>query len=358
VKYLRNILGKIAIKMNKRIFATTIGISLCVMYLVGTMAMVTGLHTSTKNAADLFDEGFIIVYEGFTLSESEIPSETIEMIPGKYAKCAIVVADVEGTETRVMSINDPHNLLGGENITLVDEILPGKSFPQPTNATSLNFTTDTASISINISSNYKPFTSPIFPDHWILASEDTIRDLNPELEDSYSFIVIPSDNNRALEIIEDMDFNVMQSVSVVKYFELGFYQVEDNLWGVVISSTLIIVILVYNIMRIEIQYRVPDIKIIKYLGASPLKIMSVFILQALFISLVGAVVGLSLGIMAANAIVSGSQFLGFASVLVPQITLYTMGFPLLMALLAGLVGGLLPAYKASKTTIRTSREVL
>jgi putative ABC transport system permease protein len=358
VKPLRNILGKIVIKMNKRIFATTIGISLCVMYLVGTMAMVTGLHTSTQNAAGLFDEGFLIVHNGYTISESTIDSETINTIPGDFAACVILVADVSGIETRLLSIDDPNNILGVEDIKLENDVLPGISFPQPPNATSLIINTEHNSQSINISTKYKPFTSGIFPDDWILASTETLRNLDPNFMDAYSFVVVPSDNERAMEYLDSEGYNTMQSVSVVKYFELGFYQVEDNLWGVVISSALIIIILVYNIMRIEIQYRVPDIKIIRYLGASPKVVLSVFVLQALFISCIGAILGLALGIMAANGIVSASQFLGFTSVLVPKITINNIALPLGMALLAGLIGGFFPAYKASKTNIRTSREVL
>lgn len=355
---LRNILGKIVIKMNKRIFATTIGISLCVMYLVGTMAMVTGLHSSTQNAADLFEEGFLVIFDGDTLSESKIESLTIETIPGEFASCLIIPANVSGIETRILSIDDPHNILGGENITLENEVLPGKDYPTKVNETSLNITSETSKLTINITLIYKPFTSGIFPDHWILASSETIRTLNPDIEDGYSFVVVPSYNEKALSYLEDEGFHVMQSVSVVKYFELGFYQVEDNLWGIVISSALIIVILVYNIMRIETQFRVPDIKIIRYLGASPSIVLSVFFLQALFITIIGAVVGISLGIIAAHAIVSASHLIGFSSVLVPKITIYTILLPLLMAFLAGGIGGFFPAFRASKTTIRTSREVL
>jgi ABC-type antimicrobial peptide transport system permease subunit len=50
--------------------------------------------------------------------------------------------------------------------------------------------------------------------------------------------------------------------------------------------------------------------------------------------------------------------LGFTSVLVPKITFYNIAMPLAMTFLAGFVGGFFPAYRASKTTIRTSREVL
>jgi ABC-type antimicrobial peptide transport system permease subunit len=345
------------IKINKRIFATTIGIALCVMYLVGTMSMVAGLHEGTKNAADLFEKGFLVVYDGYTLTESEIESDIIDELPGRFAKCLITVANVSGVETRVLAINDSHNILGGGNITLIDEILPGAGF-RIGNATTLTITTDYASLSINITSKYKPYTSAIFPDNWILVSETAIRSLNPALEDSYSFVVVPGDNEQAINDLEKNGFNIMQSVSIVEFFELGFYQVEGNLWAVVVSSAVIIVILVYNVMRIETQYRIPDIKIIKYLGASPKIVMYVFLSQALFICGVGAVLGLALGIMAANAIVSSSQLLGFTSVLVPQVTPYLIGLPIAMTLLAGLGGGFFPAYKASKTTIRTSREVL
>jgi len=182
--------------------------------------------------------------------------------------------------------------------------------------------------------------------------------LNPELGDSYSFVVIPEDNEEALKYLDKNGFNIMQSVSIVEFFKLGFYQVEGNLWAVVFSSAVVIIILVYNVMRIETQFRVPDIKIIKYLGASPKIVMYVFITQSLFISCVGAILGLAIGIIAANAIVSFSQLLGFTSVLVPQVTVYIIGLPIVMTLLAGLLGGFFPAYRASKTTIRTTREVL
>lgn len=354
---MQNILTKIVIKVNKRIFVTAIGIALCVMYLVGTISMVTGLHQGTQKVANLFEEGFVIVYDGNSLSESSIDATVIDAIPGEYAACIIVVADVSDTETRVMSIEDPHDILGGRNITLQDEVLPGAGFPI-TGEIELEITTDDISISKNITKRYKPYTSAIFPDDWILASEDTTRALNPYLQNSHSFVVIPRDNEEALNYLEGKDLNIMTSVSIVEFFELGFYQVEADLWGVILSSAVIIVILVYNIMKIETLYRVPDIKIIKYLGASPMTVMSVFLFQAVFIAALGAVLGFALGIIAANGIVSLTELLGFTSILIPQVNFFVVGVPFIVALLAGFVGGFFPAYKASKTKIRTSREVL
>jgi ABC-type antimicrobial peptide transport system permease subunit len=357
VKGLRNILAKMVIRINKRIFATTIGIALCVMYLVGTMSMVSGLHEGTQKVADMFEEGFLIVFEGDTLSDSKIESDMVDAIPGGFAACIIVIANTSGTETRVLAIEDPHNMLGVGDISLTDEVLPGVDL-NIGNKSILELTKKDRSISMNISTEYKAYSSAIFPNNWILASESTVRDLNPELEGKYSFVVVPSNNTQAINYLENKGFNVMQSVSIVEFFELGFYQVEGNLWGIVISSAIVIVILVYNIMRIETQYRIPDIKIIKYLGASPKLILYVFLSQALFIAFLGAILGLALGIMAANAIVSLAQLFGFGTVLLPQITPYVIGLPIAMAVFAGFVGGLFPAYKASKTTIRTSREVL
>jgi hypothetical protein len=358
VKGLQNILTKIVIKVNKRIFVTTIGIALCVMYLVGTISMVTGLHQGTQKVANLFEEGFVIVYEGNTMSESLIETDLITSIPGEYAACIIVVADVQDTETRVMSINDPHDILGGRNITLHNEVLPGADVSLGVNQTALELNSEHTTLSLNITSRYKPYTSAIFPDDWVLASEDTTRTLNPNLQDGYSYVVIPRDNQEALDYLEGKDLNIMTSVGIVEFFELGFYQVEADLWGVILSSAVIIVILVYNIMKIETQYRVPDIKIIKYLGASPMTVMNVFLFQAVFITALGAILGLALGIIAANAIVSLTELLGFTSILIPQVNFFVVGVPIIVAVCAGLVGGFLPAYKASKTTIRTSREVL
>jgi ABC-type antimicrobial peptide transport system permease subunit len=345
------------IRINKRIFATTLGIALCVMYIVGTMSMVAGLHESTKNTADLFGKGFLVIYDGNTISESEIDSDIIDNIPGKFAACLITVANVSGIETRVLAIEDSNHILDCSNIKLENEILPGSGIDFK-NATQLNLTSSSSTLSLNVTSRYKPYNSSIFPDNWILAPKDTVRSLNPLLSNSYSFIIIPEDNQQALDYLQKNDYKAMPSVGIVKFFELGFYQVENNLWGVVISSSVIIIILIYNIMSIETQYRVPDIKIIKYLGASPQTVTYVFLFQAIFICGVGAVLGLALGIIAANSIVSLSQLLGFSSVLVPQVTIYIVSLPIAIAVIAGLIGGFIPAYKASKTTIRTSREVL
>jgi ABC-type antimicrobial peptide transport system permease subunit len=348
---------KMVIRINKRIIATTFGIALCVMYIVGTMAMVQGLHESTKKTADLFDEEYLFIYDGFTISESRIESDIIDNTPGNYAACLITIVNVSGTEMRVLAIEDPNHILDCGNITLEDEILPGMGLDFG-NETQLNLTASSTTLSLNITSKYKPYNSTIFPDNWILAPKDTIRTLNPQLSNSYSFIIIPQDNQQALDYLRSNDYEDKPSVGIVKFFQLGFFQVENNLWGIVLSSTAIIIILIYNIMSIETQYRIPDIKIIKYLGASPHTVTYVFLFQAIFICGMGSIFGLALGIIAANSIVSLSQLLGFSSVLVPQVTLYIVGLPLALAVFAGLIGGFFPAYRASKTTIRTSREVL
>ena len=64
-------------------------------------------------------------------------SDVIDNIPGEYAACLIVVANVSDIETRVLSMKDPHNLLGGSNITLIDEVSPGAGL-ETGDATTLN----------------------------------------------------------------------------------------------------------------------------------------------------------------------------------------------------------------------------
>lgn len=354
---MKTILFKMIVKVNKRILATIIGIALCVMYLVGTMSMAAGLHTTTEKVADMFEQDFTLVYEGNSLSESTLDSATVEAVPGQYTACVIVTANVSGFETRIISLSDPHDLLGWRDVSLENEVLPGRDFPAR-NRTSLTITTEFTSITANITTKYSSFISDILPNNWIIASENLIRQLNPNLQDKYSFLVIPESNKEALESLDSGDFNTMQSKGIVKFFELGIYQVERNLWGIVISSALIIVLLVYNVMKIEILYRVPDIKIIKYLGGSPRIVLNVFLSQAFFISMAGAILGIALGIIGANALMSFTELLGYSSILIPQMSLYILGIPTLTAVAAGLAGGFFPAYKASKTTIRSSREVL
>ncbi|MCK4717156.1 MAG: FtsX-like permease family protein, partial [Thermoplasmata archaeon] len=82
-----------------------------------------------------------------------------------------------------------------------------------------------------------------------------------------------------------------------------------------------------------------DIRILHGMGGSDRWIMGVFTLEAASASFVGGVMGIILGIVGANLIVSGFTLIGYTMLLSPHATMGSTLVPLGIALGAGILGG-------------------
>jgi putative ABC transport system permease protein len=102
----------------------------------------------------------------------------------------------------------------------------------------------------------------------------------------------------------------------------------------------------YNAMR-ERRY---DLAVIRVLGASPAKVFSIVLLEALLLALVGALLGIGLGHAAAEAVgawmaanrqppITGAMFL-------PQ-----EGWLVMLAAITGLAAAAVPSWSAYRTDV-------
>ena len=151
-----------------------------------------------------------------------------------------------------------------------------------------------------------------------------------------------------MEMFRESGYNLITLASLGDFFTEGVKQVEADLSLVVFSSSLIIILIVYSIMSIEVSSRRADIRILRHLGAARASVMSIFLLQSLFIGLSGAAIGISLGFIGANAITSVASFFGIYSFIYPQATVSSILMPLAASLLSAFVGGLIPSFMASR----------
>ncbi len=202
---------------------------------------------------------------------------------------------------------------------------------------------------INLNASYPP--NLIFPNDWIMVSEEKMIELSPGLDNNYSFLIIydwDEEANGDLQgIVDSHGLKIRSTTSVVAFFESGIYQVEDNLWAIVLTTGMIVILLVYSIMSIEIQFHKATIDNLKGLGAKRRVIIGIFTLKALFITMAGGILGIALGICVANGVVSISSLFGINTIIIPLIKMDTLLLPLALSLMAGLIGGLLPSLKAS-----------
>jgi putative ABC transport system permease protein len=97
-----------------------------------------------------------------------------------------------------------------------------------------------------------------------------------------------------------------------------------------------------NIMLVSVTERTREIGIRKALGATPAKIKTQFVLEAIVVCMLGGIAGVILGILVGNLF---SSFLGNDSFVVPWLWII-IGF--IVCVLVGLISGYYPAQKASK----------
>lgn len=98
---------------------------------------------------------------------------------------------------------------------------------------------------------------------------------------------------------------------------------------------------IMNIMLVTVSERTREIGIRKAIGATPRQIRSQFLIEAMVLSLLGALLGLALAIVGILLVSALTDF-------TPRLTAIVMALSLLGSLAVGVISGFLPAVKAAR----------
>jgi len=146
---------------------------------------------------------------------------------------------------------------------------------------------------------------------------------------------------RGLGPIEENDFEVTSNDALIETF--GSFTAGIKLFAGAVSIIALVVagIGIMNIMLVSVSERIKEIGIRKAIGATRNNILFQFLLEAVFLSLIGGVIGVLLGVGAGNMI---TLVLKSVDTVIPMdwvfIGLFTCSF-------IGVVFGIYPAYKAA-----------
>lgn len=146
---------------------------------------------------------------------------------------------------------------------------------------------------------------------------------------------------RGLGPIDENDFEVTSNDALIKTF--GSFTAGIKLFAGAVSVIALIVagIGIMNIMLVSVTERIKEIGVRKAIGATRNNILFQFLLEAVFLSLIGGIIGVALGVVAGNMIT-----LVFPNVdTVVPIDWVFIG--LFVCSFIGIVFGIYPAYKAA-----------
>ncbi|BES80844.1 ABC transporter permease [Pyrodictium abyssi] len=105
-------------------------------------------------------------------------------------------------------------------------------------------------------------------------------------------------------------------------------------------------------MITSVMERTREIGVLKALGFTSSEVVAMVLIEALIMSLLGAALGIGVGVVAAYALSGkGMVIKGIHTIVIkaePAITPELIGLVLLMTIVVGVVGGAIPAYKAAR----------
>ena len=137
------------------------------------------------------------------------------------------------------------------------------------------------------------------------------------------------------------DFNVRNLTSLMETMTSTTTMITLLLGSIAGISLVVGGIGIMNIMMVSVTERTREIGIRKAIGATYSSIMLQFLIESTMISIIGGLIGIVLGIGAAQAI---SKFGGFTTVISGLSILASFGF----SLFVGIFFGMLPARKAAR----------
>jgi putative ABC transport system permease protein len=138
-----------------------------------------------------------------------------------------------------------------------------------------------------------------------------------------------------------------------KAFQLGFVASLGNVKAFILSicgAVMFAIMLVSaNTMAMSVRSRTREVAVLKTLGFTRQRVLSIFVSESVALALAGGM----LGVLIAIPVISGitHRFIGLGIPLNMKVNSITAAIALLVAVVLGMVSGYLPAYRASRMNI-------
>lgn len=138
------------------------------------------------------------------------------------------------------------------------------------------------------------------------------------------------------------DITVVAQDAVLSTFDSIFRVVTLALAGIAAISLLVAGVLIMNVMLVAVSQRTSEIGLLKAIGATQRQIVWIFLTEAMWLSALGAGIGLLVGTMASLALSAAFPVLDFQAPVWASVAAFCV------AMGSGLIFGLMPARRAAK----------
>lgn len=312
--YLRNIV----FGMDRRTFMTVISVSIAVMFIVTVSTVVYSFQHSSQRVVEKFKTSHYLLMDDLldepTLSET-YPNATYMLI---------LPAEVNGVETYIVGVVDPPG-----NVVSSDPG-PGEAYITWKGGAGQILSVRVGSESLNLT--VVGSVRSLFPEGYVIANITDVWFLYPSTRGLYNAV-----------LLSDRVEGAVSLPSMVDFFGLSSEEVASDIYLIYAISFLSVFFLTNALLHLEAVRQRRTISIVRAMGGGRSVIVLSFAGKALVVSLLGSLLGTSLGIMTSYALVTYLTVTGYFEVFVP---IHHLGMAFVLTMVASMASSALPIREA------------
>lgn len=348
-------------RSKTRTFLAVIGIAMGIATIVALGIITDGLKSSTEETLKAGGSDFMVVESNVSdmmfsfIEENRLDS--IKNTSGVQDVVGVLLA-VYPVENNpyfpVMGIQSDKLSLGGITITKgqgfsegKDEIILGKAASQKLSK-NVGDSMEISGKEFKITGIYE--TGDLQQDSGAFMPLNKLQELEKK-DDKLTMIFVKLDKNANLEQvtkkIDDTYKNELMTIKSLEDFgkvDSGLKTIDTASWAISLLAIVIGGIGVINTMIMAVYERTREIGVLKAIGWKNKRILGMILGESVVITIVAGLVGVVMGLGAIQALLA----LGMDGFIIPVYTTSTFIKALGIALFVGIIGGLYPAYRASR----------
>lgn len=175
-----------------------------------------------------------------------------------------------------------------------------------------------------------------------LSKSDEVQNIYVKLDKGYDVETVKKDFDKEFK---DKNLTAVSSVEDSQTFKQQLNMIDGATWAISLLAIVVGGIGIINTMIMSIFERIREIGVLKSVGWTKRRILLMIMGESIVLTCVSAVVGSIIAILGTQALV---LYLGPDGIFTVKYTFGLFFNAFIVALIVGVVGGIYPAYKASK----------
>lgn len=336
MSYTRTLLSR----WSRRDRLTVVVVAVTTAFLVGSLLLLAAAGAQTATIADNLDTTATVTYENsYEATKANATTDEI-VLP------TIVVAR-NNTSHRLVGI--PQNTTNELRETAVS--WQRATLPSPNDSVQGPVTTqtqqrlETPNGPLRLSVQPHSTDDSLFPSEWYVSNVSTVQAAGGG--DTPALVIHPTRTASGLLSVPQTGSPI---VAALVFLFAGMRELLTVLLAATLGSAVLVVVVVYNVLRMTVRDRLRAIRVIRSTGGTPRRILALFGVRAGLIVTVGVALGYAVGVITTNAVVNVAVFVGLPISLTPTLTPIVIGalaiiLPVLVC--AGVLAGVLAAWSAA-----------